>query len=143
MHKKLTFSEFCGGSYETEVSHKFIEYLKLCFRTCLYCPIVIHLFQLTNHFSERNPPTLHTRSKPWCSSATATLHDSGHRPPAYDTNHPSPPSSIRAGIGFDRANSNSSQDEGTYPCHKTRSSKCRKPRKFEHSPGRSAQGTIT
>ena len=32
-HKKLTFSEFCGDSYEREISHKFIEYLKLCFRT--------------------------------------------------------------------------------------------------------------
>jgi len=32
VHKKLTFSEFYGNSYETDVSHKFIEYLKLCFR---------------------------------------------------------------------------------------------------------------
>jgi len=36
MHKKLTFSEFCGDSYDTEVSHKFIEYLKLCFRMCAH-----------------------------------------------------------------------------------------------------------
>ena len=31
-HKELTFSEYLGKSYETDVSEKFIEYLKLCFR---------------------------------------------------------------------------------------------------------------
>jgi hypothetical protein len=34
MQKKLSFSEFWGNSYEAEVSHRFTEYLKLCFRTC-------------------------------------------------------------------------------------------------------------
>ena len=43
MHKQLTFSEFCGESYETEVSHKFVEYLKLCFRA-YSCPVVVCLF---------------------------------------------------------------------------------------------------
>ena len=32
VHKELTFSEFCGESYDTEVSHKFVDYLKLCYR---------------------------------------------------------------------------------------------------------------
>ena len=32
-HKQLTFSEFCGTSYTTDVSDKFTEYLKLCYRT--------------------------------------------------------------------------------------------------------------
>ena len=45
MHKKLTFSEFYGSSYETEISHKFVEYLKLCFRMC-YWPIVACPFSL-------------------------------------------------------------------------------------------------
>ena len=41
LHKNLTFSEFCGDSYETEVSHKFVEYLKLCFRMCTH-PLSVH-----------------------------------------------------------------------------------------------------
>ena len=52
MHKQLTFSEFCGESYETEVSHKFVEYLKLCFRT-YSPPLATLLISLTSHPSER------------------------------------------------------------------------------------------
>ena len=32
VHKQLTFSEFRGKSYTTEVSDKFTDYLKLCYR---------------------------------------------------------------------------------------------------------------
>lgn len=32
VHKQLTFSEFLGQSYDTDVSDKFVEYLKHCFR---------------------------------------------------------------------------------------------------------------
>lgn len=32
VHKQLTFSEFLGQSYESEVSEKFIEYLQHCCR---------------------------------------------------------------------------------------------------------------
>jgi len=32
VHKQLTFSEFLGQSYDTEVSEKFVDYLKHCFR---------------------------------------------------------------------------------------------------------------
>ena len=35
-HKQLTFSEFLGGSYEADVSDKFVEYLQLCFRELLF-----------------------------------------------------------------------------------------------------------
>ena len=33
IHKQLTFSEFLGQPYDTEVSQKFVEYLQLCLRT--------------------------------------------------------------------------------------------------------------
>jgi len=59
MHKNLTFSEFCGNSYETDVSHKFIEYIKLCFRTCSY-PVVIHRFDNPQITSAKESRQLYT-----------------------------------------------------------------------------------
>jgi len=46
-HKQLTFSEFSNASYTTEVSNKFTEYLKLCYRTwsrlnSATCPFMFH-----------------------------------------------------------------------------------------------------
>src|SRR5882757_6564109 len=62
MHKELTFSEFCGDSYKTDISHKFVEYLKLCFRT--YFHLVFPSVSLKNHSSKRRPSTLHARPSP-------------------------------------------------------------------------------
>lgn len=59
MHKKLTFSEFCGDSYERDVSHKFVEYLKLSFRTSSHL-VLIHHFdsQITSAKESRHLYTL-------------------------------------------------------------------------------------
>jgi len=59
MHKKLTFSEFYGNSYETEVSHKFIEYLKLCFRAYIVLSLSIYFYlQITSARESRQQYTL-------------------------------------------------------------------------------------
>ena len=39
-HKNLTFSQFCGDSYETDVEGRFIEYLQHCFRTYNYLVVI-------------------------------------------------------------------------------------------------------
>lgn len=40
-HKQLTFSEFLGPSYDTEISNKFVDYLRLCFRRSLSCGLSV------------------------------------------------------------------------------------------------------
>ena len=59
VHKKLTFSEFCSGFYESEVEHKFVEYLKVCFRMCLYS---YHPFALIYKPFQRGKPVNYTHS---------------------------------------------------------------------------------
>lgn len=84
--KQLAFSEFCGASYTTEVSDKFTEYLKLCYRTCLCLDTGIHLFISHPTAKEKRqrytlgPILEETDAPPEASGATAT-------PPHY----PRPP----------------------------------------------------
>lgn len=61
MQKKLSFSEFWGNSYEAEVSHKFIEYLKLCFRTYSHLVLTIS-FVLAHIPSQQKNLVSFTRS---------------------------------------------------------------------------------
>ena len=62
-HKKLSFSEFCGDSYERDISHKFIEYLKLCFRMYSHST-PIRSFSPAHLSSKGVSSTIHTQTKP-------------------------------------------------------------------------------
>ena len=143
MHKKLTFSEFCGDSYETEVSHKFVEYLKLCFRA-YPCPVIIYLFRLTDHLSKGISPALHTQSSsrhgsraaPHCSSRRHSLIHSIGCPDSPSFTHP----------GIDWADSNSTQTSENcstpHTCQQACYSKYHEPSRHNYSPSRSIPGAL-
>jgi len=101
MHKNLTFSESCGNSYDTEVSHKFIEYLKLCFRTCSYLNF-IHRFdpQIVPAKESRQLYTLNPTSDTTVALAVPSVSSAVAVPQSTEPATPVPqPSSTLASIG--------------------------------------------
>lgn len=93
-HKQLTFSEFRGTSYTTEVSDKFTEYLKLCYRGYSCFDVVRFLFTcLTPAAKEKRrcytlSPTLDAIDTPSKTSSTPAVPSYSQDPPAVAASRP-------------------------------------------------------
>ena len=98
----MTFSQFCGDSYDTDVSERFIEYLQHCFRTYIHFVVigrrgswVTPAREVRRLYTLDSIPDIGSTSLPALFNATPAAQATSVLPASSTTSAPDPTGSVQ------------------------------------------------